>query len=400
MSSWSCRSAVPLGRNRRAGFTLMELMIVVSIMILLTAIAIPTVGPLLKGREVREASRTVSAFFTQAQTRAIELGRPVGVAIVRDEASLDAGVQLYLCETPPAYAGLSELDRAVVELVDGTGLMLVGFRDNLTDQPSTLLPPNMFRIGDTIRLGVRGPLYQLAAANPAVQSDQTSLSKLNDPQTGFLPMQNSLPLRLAPMQTGDHPPLPAFRFDGAAYRADLPFQIYRQPVKTSDAPVQLPPGAVIDLSVSGYEGDVAFSQFYAQQSSGDVPYGDVIISYEPDGSIGGVYAGGRMIPPRSSPIYLLLGKQQKTAAVGMTLWQQATTGGTAPPDEPVFNVHDPDSLWMKLEPTTGLTTTSELDMSGPAFSSVLNEATQGSFWSQVLYSRTLAREGAAIGGGR
>lgn len=372
----------------RSGVTLLELLIVVSIIVLVTAIAIPTIGPLLKGREVREASRTASAFFTQAQTRAIELGRPVGVAIVRGDASPDAGIQLFLCETPPAYAGLSETDRAVVGLVDGVGLHLVGFRDTLTGPIDPSVPPKMFRVGDMIRLGIRGPRYQISlpagASSAALDAD------------GYL---TTLPWRLSPLQNGDHPSLPSMRFDSNAndFVADLPFQIFRRPIKTSDEPASLPPGAVIDLSASGYEGDVAFSLFYAAQNNlTPQPTGDVIITYEPDGAIGGVYVAGRLVPPRTTPIYLLLGKQQKTAAVGQTLWIQATSNGEALPKDPVFNMHDGDSLWMKLEPSTGLITTSPLEPP-PDLMSRPSDGVE--YWSQILASRVLAREGAAVGGG-
>lgn len=373
----------------RRGVTLLELMIVVSIIILVTVIALPTIGPLLKGREIREASRTFSAFLTQAQTRAIELGRPVGVAIVRSETAPDAGIQLYLCETPPPISGTFDFDRAVIEYADGEGLVMWGFRPFRSRTIAQAhYREGMYKPGDRMRLGYRGVQYEIALRNSA-ESDRAF------DENGYLTL-DSLPWRLAPPTNGDHPSLPSMSLDvDGRYTADMPFVIYRQPVRTAEEPITLPPGTAVDLSVSGYEGDFSFSQAYAQRVSGSLPpTGDVMITFEPDGSVGGVYASGRRLPLRATAIYLLVGKQEKTATVGDSLWNTATSGGEKIPTEPVFNIQDGDSRWVKIEPMTGIVTVSEIEPPDDLFA----RPGDAPFWSAALNSRILAREGAPAGG--
>ena len=65
-----------LRRNCR-GMTLVELMMVISIMTILMAVAIPLIRPAFQDRQLREASRQINAFFAGAKARAAETGRPL-----------------------------------------------------------------------------------------------------------------------------------------------------------------------------------------------------------------------------------------------------------------------------------------------------------------------------------
>ena len=76
---------LPTGHARifhaRAGMTLIELLIVIVILTTLVAAAIPILSPSSNDRRIREASRAVNTYITAAQTKAMELRRPVGVAL-------------------------------------------------------------------------------------------------------------------------------------------------------------------------------------------------------------------------------------------------------------------------------------------------------------------------------
>ena len=52
------------------GFTLVELLVVVLILLLITGISIPLIAPALQGRHVREASRLVNSYFAVARDTA------------------------------------------------------------------------------------------------------------------------------------------------------------------------------------------------------------------------------------------------------------------------------------------------------------------------------------------
>ena len=87
-----------------SGVTLIELLIVITILLMVTAAAIPLMIPALQNRRGREAARLVSSFISAARSRAIETGRPVGVMLERYNG-LPFAMSLSYVEVPPTYAG-------------------------------------------------------------------------------------------------------------------------------------------------------------------------------------------------------------------------------------------------------------------------------------------------------
>ena len=90
---------------RRGGFTLLELLVVILIMLTVTAVTIPVVAPAMKGRQVREGARLLNTFLNAARNRAIESGRPCGVWLERMPGLREACINVHFAEIPPAYAG-------------------------------------------------------------------------------------------------------------------------------------------------------------------------------------------------------------------------------------------------------------------------------------------------------
>src|SRR3569623_1509530 len=90
---------------RRSGVTLIELLIVILIMLMITAVTIPAISPALEGRKIREAARMVEVFLNGARNRAIALGHSVGVLIEPDPNEPSQCIQLSYVEQPPPYAG-------------------------------------------------------------------------------------------------------------------------------------------------------------------------------------------------------------------------------------------------------------------------------------------------------
>jgi prepilin-type N-terminal cleavage/methylation domain-containing protein len=68
----------------RAGFTLVELLVVISIMLLLAAAAAPVALSLLNGRSLREASSSTQAMLAGARDRAAASREPRGVRLITD----------------------------------------------------------------------------------------------------------------------------------------------------------------------------------------------------------------------------------------------------------------------------------------------------------------------------
>jgi len=95
---------------RRRAYSLVEMLIVVTIMIMLVAVALPVAKKVMDGSQAREASRQLHAYFTMAKARAVQTGRPCGiefacVAPLGDTTGVRQVSQLYLSEVPAAYAG-------------------------------------------------------------------------------------------------------------------------------------------------------------------------------------------------------------------------------------------------------------------------------------------------------
>src|SRR5947208_3352673 len=72
-------------RRQRAslgGFTLLEMMIVIAIMLLLVIATLPRLKQALDESKVRESSRQLSSHFSLAKARAASTGRPCGLWFV------------------------------------------------------------------------------------------------------------------------------------------------------------------------------------------------------------------------------------------------------------------------------------------------------------------------------
>src|SRR5262245_33100663 len=97
-------------RRLRGAYTLMELLIVITIMVMLAAITLPVAKHVLNDSHIREASRTLNAYITMAKVRAAQTGRPCGIQFVcqqplGDLTGIRAVTQLYLAEVPLPYCG-------------------------------------------------------------------------------------------------------------------------------------------------------------------------------------------------------------------------------------------------------------------------------------------------------
>ncbi|MGI6414056.1 MAG: prepilin-type N-terminal cleavage/methylation domain-containing protein [Thermoguttaceae bacterium] len=158
-------------RHKRArGVTLVELLVVVTILMMLAAFAIPTMRGLTEGRKVREAARAIDVYLTQAKIRALELQRPVGVVFQRTnlgtvaspDIQTDACTVLRQVEVPPPYAG-DTLDARICltpdDVNDPNTVWTVAFTQcrGGGDGWRTLV-----KEGDRLQLNFQGPEFKMA----------------------------------------------------------------------------------------------------------------------------------------------------------------------------------------------------------------------------------------------
>ncbi len=69
-------------RQRRRGYTLMEVMMVMAVMVMLSAIGYPAIDSFYSGVKVEAASDAVRAAWSEAQARAVSEGRPYRFSVV------------------------------------------------------------------------------------------------------------------------------------------------------------------------------------------------------------------------------------------------------------------------------------------------------------------------------
>jgi len=330
----------------RQGVTLVELLVVISILLVLTAVAVPMMQPSLEGRRTREAARAIHVYFTSARIRAMETGRPVGVMFDRLPEQAEACRVLRQAEVPPPYAGDFANSRIHIESANvGTMSATVSF-------PTGDAVGGMIQPGDLLRLNYQGHFWRIESINGGTWKFSS--------------------------ETAAFPP----GFDSSV-SIDLPFQIFRQPVPSAAAPLQLPAGAVIDLVASGTD------SLPNLPPAGAADRTPVVVMFSPTGSVDRVYYGGLGFRV-TEPIFLLVGKWGR---------MPLAVGGGASAEDGLLNYQDITNLWVALTPQTGLVTVAQPFANGVSPSGISIPVDQGGM-TALQWCRKRAREAQVSMGGR
>ncbi|MBI1246346.1 hypothetical protein GC197_00700 [bacterium] len=350
-------------RDRRTGMTIVELLVVLGVMAILLGIAATAVKNGTRGKKQREAARQVNAFIASAQARAMELGRPVGIEIVRsvfdsnnngvvdvatDTGLSNAGLMMFMVETPPPYAG-DEYNSALT-FSETSGVITL--TDNNTQFTASSV---LFATGNPVevRLNYRGPRYQATVTN-------------NSPLT----------------LTFNRP-----AHDHSIFNSSVPVQIFSRPVRNSVPPLQLPTDMCIDLSCSG-EG-VSGNEFtnwnvYNTYNSGTNPIDGnepIRITFSPSGNIHRIYPDGRNERYPHGNVHLLVGKYDYALNALDVMGTNGLNDVTAFPssgtpvnyesfinatDTPT-NLADGTAMWVSINYQTGQVTTTRNRYIGPGY---------------------------------
>ena len=312
---------------RRAGMTLVELLVVVAIIGLLAVTVLPNVASTTENRRSREAARVTSSFFAKAQSRAI--GRPewAGVTILPPPTNTAAlfAIDLFQANVPQVYRGESYASTATLSGTVWT--RTVSYSDGAIPTARSV------KKSDLIRFDGRGPWYELTAdGGTGVQFRGTP---------GGVVAANELS-----GQTERNTPWPTMDTPHA-------FEILRQPVRNGSA-FTIPDGRCVDLAWSGH-GSSTYTRFVNAGTPVTVPV--VTVLFDATGRVRQIFtqnaAGANRITV-TGPVFFLVGRVDR-ANNDPTL--ASTYDGKD--DTKGFNWQYGDSFWIVIDPASGIVKTSE-----------------------------------------
>jgi prepilin-type N-terminal cleavage/methylation domain-containing protein len=361
-------------RRPPAGFTLVELLVVITILGLIGVIVIPSLRSLNEDRKIRDTARVVGAVFAAARERAAVDGQagveivsipsnPGGPARVPPEPLRynvpNMGLILYQLRAIPPYIG-DVAGAACTISSESNPLAPVGVR---FDFAGVDFQTNRVRVGDFIELnGNRvkyGILFVSAPSEPVP----------------FLVIEEISPPK---------PPYP---------QTAVPFKIYRQPVRIESTAVRLPNNLFLNMALSGYgpapttvpntENQWLGRQFRDfQASEGQPTEGSTQFWFGSDGSL--TYVRTRGYSPSASPNYFSA-MQKPTGPVHLLMCNANNDAvDLTDLDSPVF-LQDANNLWITINHRSGGVTMGRLAQINP-----LQSATN-TLRTQIEDSRLLAR---------
>lgn len=360
--------------HQRRGLTLVELLVVIVILLILTAVAIPVLAPNVEQRRVREASRMTSTFLSGARNRAISIGRPVGVQFERLVSNPNASMVMSYVEVPPPYAGESIGSVCRLTMAPTNSTVAV-----IAKMPAADFNNKLIRVGDIIRFNHHGRMFRITG--PDVNSDTI----IDDPSG----VDHEIGCVAVPFIAGQRPDTvfswAYFNSMSGAWEGSaptpVPYQVLRQPIKSSDAPLQLPEGAVIDLSISGTGGSTEFLY------DSSIPSQNVVLTFSPDGSIDLMYSGNTTLPSRpTSAIHLHIGRSDGVGAKDADF----------PDAKVLWNLRDMTNAWVSIGVQTGLVSTTEnARVTAAAGAITTYDAT---YTGAISDARSIARSFQSMGG--
>ena len=338
-------------QRHSAGMTLVELLVVVSILVLLSAAVLPNLAGREGTRAVQAAAANVSAQSAKAQGAAIASRAPRGVWFEHLPNNPAACIDLYSAEVPAPYRGDTFDAKFSLSPVTGTPNAA-----SLAESPA----------GCASRLFLGGFGSFVTAGNLVQFNDTGPLYDIRDATGTWITM-----MRPTASQVPANTVWPAFA--PAAHR----FAIYRLPTRVGQ-PMTLAQGMAIDLLWSGVgtqrfgardpatgspnlAGD-GFStagaatddwlpdpEYVAASTPGNP--GRVVAMFDPSGILSEIsYVAGSSAAATSrlflsGPLFLLVGRVDRC---GLPYTPAPTE------DNPGANWQYPDSRWIAIDPRTGV----------------------------------------------
>jgi len=299
-------------RNRQlahSGMTLVELLVVISIMVLLLAVSVPMLRPMLETRKTSNAAQVLAGAFKHARTKAIHEQRSYGIRLIPFETAPTTAVQLHLQKSGIGITNVVNPLDVRVKVEDG---MIIPYR---------------FEAG----------VWQQV-------DDWTTLDKVfQDFAEGYKIQFNRLgrSLEYGESETGD-----GFQLKSPYDTLNLPeddvsndtmeYRISKQEDGIALAwlpPVVMPRETIVDLAFSGGEEEVP--QTFA-------PGDEVIVMFSPAGYVDYLVVNGEPIKVNEM-LYFCVGDWDR----------QVDMNGVSLAEDGKSNLEVPATYWVTLHPKTG-----------------------------------------------
>ena len=291
--------------HRRVGMTLVELLVVITILGVLALAVLPTFANSSDARRTREAARTVSSYIAKAQSRAIGRTEWAGFWLVPPTTNLTASfaLDLFLADVPQVFRG-----DLLSTVVSGSFNSSVGFAIATGSLYGSTVSGTS---GDLVRFDDKGPWFNCATANLVTLRSDVNQTVLNTAWPTAAPTTHT-------------------------------FELLRQPIRAG-SPLSLADGRCVDTYWSGQGNASSYMWFGASP-------GNVAVLFDGTGRLRQLIANSSRISI-NGPVFLLIGRSDRAG--------QSYASLSSTDDSLGANWQYGDSFWIAIDPLTGVAKVAE-----------------------------------------